>query len=126
MSGHLVYADPHARCAHRRYKLTCEEYDALVSATDGCCAVCGTYVPRLLVDHDHRLGRSAVRGLVCRSCNALLRDVDSGRRTPTVEVTAYLANAWHVGREHSAAPQARRTRSRSAATMAAAEAFASS
>lgn len=123
MSGQRIYADPHARCAHRRYKLTCEQYDALIAATRGRCAICDISVARLLIDHDHQLGRWAVRGAVCRGCNALLRDVDGGRRRPTDAVLAYLANAWHLGRIITMDVQPRRPRPRSATAMSATEAL---
>lgn len=120
MSGRLVYLDPHARCAHRRYKLTCDDYDDLAKKTDGRCGVCGAEPARLIVDHDHNIGRWAVRGLICRRCNALLRDVDSGRVAPTPDVVTYLKAAWFLTREEPAsAVQARRPRRRDAPTMTA-------
>lgn len=56
----------------RTYNITEEEYDRLLVAQGGGCAVCarpgGTR--RLHVDHDHSNG--LVRGLLCFQCNALL------------------------------------------------------
>lgn len=51
------------------YGLTNEQYQALVTAQHGKCAVCGGGPSKraLHVDHDHQTG--AVRGLLCRACN---------------------------------------------------------
>ena len=68
----------------REYGITQEQYDELLSAQDGGCAICGATAsgdprrPALHVDHDHRT--SLVRGLLCMRCNvaigALRDDVD--------------------------------------------------
>lgn len=60
------------------YGLTPEDYAALLSAQDGACAGCGGKRGyRLSVDHDHATG--LVRGLLCRRCNKVLRDVRDSR-----------------------------------------------
>lgn len=51
---------------------TTADYDRLLAAQDGHCALCPS-VPktkRLQVDHDHKTGR--VRGLLCFRCNKYL------------------------------------------------------
>ena len=58
-----------------QYGLTPEDYDRMLAAQGGRCAICGTDNPggqgnRLHVDHDHETGR--VRGLLCQGCNARL------------------------------------------------------
>ena len=62
----------------RHYGLTIAEYDALLAAQGGVCAICGKPETkryertgggyRLAVDHDHETGK--VRALLCHACNA--------------------------------------------------------
>ena len=54
--------------------VTDAEYDRLLSAQGGGCAICGNppKTRRLHVDHDHKTGR--VRGLLCHRCNRALPD----------------------------------------------------
>ncbi len=67
-----------------RYNLTVEEYDAMVEAQGGVCAICGGVEThpsrkRLSIDHDHKTGK--VRGILCYSCNTGLGKFrDSARR----------------------------------------------
>lgn len=54
------------------YGITQEEYDALLAAQNGVCAICCAIEESerwsvFHVDHSHRTGR--VRGLLCSSCN---------------------------------------------------------
>lgn len=54
-----------------RYGITVEEYDGLLSRQGGVCAICRQPCrtgQRLTIDHDHDTG--AIRGLLCRNCNA--------------------------------------------------------
>jgi hypothetical protein len=59
----------------RKYGMTLEDYDRMLEAQGGGCAICGR-PPRedisLHVDHDHVTGR--VRGLLCFACNNTLGD----------------------------------------------------
>lgn len=59
----------------RHYGLTTEQYDEMLAAQSGACAICGAteagaWGGRLPVDHDHSTGR--VRGLLCHNCNGAL------------------------------------------------------
>ena len=64
----------------RLYGITLEDYDMMILAQDGKCAICETTSPRgntgrFHVDHNHDTGE--VRGLLCSNCNTgigLLQD----------------------------------------------------
>lgn len=64
-----------ARALFYNYGITVEQYDDLLAAQDGKCAIChrtegDAKRERLFVDHDHRTGK--VRGLLCGKCNISL------------------------------------------------------
>lgn len=70
-----------ARRAHiaRTYGLTERDHQRLLDLQGGACAICGGVRPyQLAVDHCHTTGR--VRGLLCKRCNKLLRDVRDSRK----------------------------------------------
>ncbi len=68
-----------------RYGLELEEFKEMVEAQGGVCALCfkppttrmsrGKKPPRLSIDHNHETG--AVRGLLCRRCNAALHYIEN-------------------------------------------------
>ena len=63
-----VRAQQRAYRFRTRYGITLEEYEHLIEAQHGRCAICGETPTRTLrVDHDHVTG--AVRGLLCHACN---------------------------------------------------------
>lgn len=52
----------------RNYGITATQFDALVAAQGGCCAICKEQPKRgLVVDHSHT--EKHVRGLLCDTCN---------------------------------------------------------
>ena len=64
--------------------VTDEQYEALLAAQHGVCAICGNppKTRRLHVDHNHRTGK--VRGLLCFRCN---------RALPTYATSEWLESA---------------------------------
>ena len=64
-----VSAAAHATRIKSTYDLTPEDYEALLEAQEGVCAICEQrpVSKRLAVDHDHATGE--VRGLLCSRCN---------------------------------------------------------
>lgn len=59
----------------RKYQLAPHQYDAMLAAQDGVCAICSTDKPggnssRFHIDHDHASGE--IRGLLCSRCNQML------------------------------------------------------
>lgn len=70
-----------ARTQHlrRKYRITPEQYKALLKKQGGKCAICrraetsrNTFgeIAALSIDHDHSTGQ--IRGLLCRNCNSLI------------------------------------------------------
>lgn len=71
----------HASHAKATYALEPGEYEALLEAQGGTCAVCPRKPVRRrhAVDHDHKLEaelgiRASLRGLLCKQHNNVLRD----------------------------------------------------
>lgn len=102
----------------RSWGMTEVQYDALVAAQDGRCAVCrrGT-VKTLCVDHDHATGQ--VRGLCCQDCNLGMGQL--GDDPDRLERAAAYLRAGGVLAEpffaHPEAPRARRTETRRRARL---------
>lgn len=94
----------HDDCIHRRYVLTCAQYEELLARSRGFCELCGQpgatqQWGKLCIDHDHRYGLWAVRGLLCHGCNRVVDQLP-----PThPSVAPYLASAWHLGKGWSLA-----------------------
>jgi hypothetical protein len=77
----------------RKFGLTLEQYDEMLAAQEGGCAICSDPPEEgktLHIDHDHATG--LVRGLLCQRCNhalGLFREDDSLLQ----EAAAYVADA---------------------------------
>lgn len=89
-------ANPERRYTHeikRRYGCTLEQYNAMLTAQGGACAICSKlHNPaekrgRLYVDHCHKSGK--VRALLCRGCNSMLGYALDDTRV-LAEAIAYL------------------------------------
>jgi hypothetical protein len=96
---------------HRTYKLECREFDALLARSAGHCEACGipteeSGLKQLIIDHDHRYGWEAVRGLICSSCNQKLGGMEHrnpiGERHYTPQFAEYIRKAWFVQRSRLA------------------------
>lgn len=96
------------KCAiHKIYSLDCDDYEALWVRSGGLCEACGFEPDRrergLVIDHDHKYGDAAVRGLLCRWCNTALGRLENpdvnpafGLGAPGVWFQGYLRRAWFV------------------------------
>lgn len=98
---------------HSTYLLTCDEYDDLWERAGGRCEACD-HLPDperasdyLVIDHDHRYGSGAVRGLICKWCNGALGRLENPRIAPAFgpgpgrHFERYLRQAWFVRRQDS-------------------------
>lgn len=67
------YPDKYAayleRTRLKRHGITKDQFDSLLAAQNGRCAICGCE-DDMVIDHCHDTG--AVRGLLCQSCNKAL------------------------------------------------------
>ena len=89
----------------RTYQLEPHEYDAILAAQGGVCAICGRRprTRKLHVDHDHLVAevhgvRVSVRGLLCGNCNSRLLRACSHNPVVLRRAADYLENppAKHV------------------------------
>lgn len=86
----------HENCNHKRYWLTCDQYEDLITACGNCCQACGRPADdcsphrKLYIDHDYDYGIWAVRGLLCPRCNGLLPQGATGPDW----AQDYLADPW--------------------------------
>lgn len=96
---------------HRTYKMGCREFTALLARAAGHCEACGipteeSGLKQLIIDHDHRYGFDAVRGLICSSCNQQLGGMEHSNpvaeRHYTQQFAEYIRKAWFVQRSRLA------------------------
>lgn len=91
----------HQTCHHSTFSMTCEEFELLLKRCSNQCEVCRTPAEQtargvLCIDHDHRYGMQAVRGMVCDRCNWDLHKVDTGLTELTPAIRSYLLGAWFI------------------------------
>lgn len=96
---------------HRTYKMSCREFTALLARSAGHCEACGipteeSGLKQLIIDHDHRYGFEAVRGLICSSCNQKLGGMEHSNpiaeRHYIPQFAEYIRKAWFVQRSRLA------------------------
>lgn len=82
-----------------KFKLSREQYEAMVEQQEGKCLICQKPTEKLNVDHDHSCcpGRKTcgkcVRGLLCKDCNTTLGHHEWALR----QLTAEKGANWVVG-----------------------------
>ena len=100
LAWHKTNYDPdknHNRHLKRTYGITLEDYNKLLDAQGGVCAICGEYrdnkrFRRMHVDHDHRTGK--VRGVLCYQCN---QNLGWYERTGKTVIEEYLLTTSKKG-----------------------------
>jgi hypothetical protein len=85
--------------------MDCDEFEVLSARAAGHCEACGTPAEKtgrgnLIIDHDHRYGWDAVRGLICSSCNSQLSVLENYRSFKDLQADQrfeeYLSRAWFM------------------------------
>lgn len=99
----MTHLRPRGRmCTHSSYRMTCEEFDSLLTRAKERCEICRTPPEKtghgiLFIDHDYEVGQWAVRGLLCSTCNSQLpyhqMPYQYFRRHRRA-VRCYLASPW--------------------------------
>ncbi|MFE4857330.1 endonuclease domain-containing protein [Streptomyces sp. NPDC056670] len=101
--------------SHKTYLLSCDEYEQLWERSGGNCEACGRKVDvarrNYAIDHDHRYGVTAVRGIVCARCNYHLARLENPRFRPTFGhgpgrwFSSYFSRAWFMRQHIGPAPE---------------------
>ena len=98
-------------CQHySRYRLTCDEYDALQARAKNACEICGTPEAetsrqRLVIDHFRGRPASYIRGLVCDPCNSVMSCHDGNKKWGPLNsrwkeaAARYAENSWQTPEE---------------------------
>lgn len=97
-----VWGEPYDESQSKRYRdyhMTREQYLGLIARANGLCEMCRqprrSWYHRFYVDHDHKLGARAVRGLICQPCNSRLAAIDAGKKQCPL-ADSYLARPYYV------------------------------
>ena len=100
--NYLNYMRPLQRKSHlRRYGITHEDYNRMLSNQNYECAICHTVEPgtsksnNFDVDHDHITGK--VRALLCRKCNVTLGHIE-GRESYIAQCYQYAYSFYFKGK----------------------------
>jgi len=85
----------HETCHHKGYRMTCEQYEALIAESEGECMACAkpaakNALGKLVLDHDYAHGPWAVRGLICSGCNSIFLRGEVG----PYWAQPYLTDPW--------------------------------
>lgn len=93
----ILSTETHGSHQHLRYRMDCAEFDRLIERAKDRCEICGVSGPesahrRLFIDHNASLGKWAVRGLLCGTCNTLLGI--AGPTNPAIE--NYFDRPWRT------------------------------
>jgi len=91
MSGDRPSAGPREAYPSRRYDGRQVEFDELLAAQEGRCAICGTADPQHL-DHDRRTGW--VRGILCVNCNGGLEQFRDSLELLAGAITYLKGTTW--------------------------------
>lgn len=94
-AGHLM----------RKFGITIDQYEAMLDAQSGVCAICGRLPGEisLHVDHDHSTGR--IRSLLCFSCNNALADLQEDTEVVAKALGYLVAHTPGVAEEVEVARQ---------------------
>lgn len=108
-SRRYALAHPERQAMHlrgwwlKKYGLSIAQYEVMLSAQNGGCAICGSLSPgrtgtkNFCVDHDHTNGKT--RGLLCHPCNQMLGLAeDSAKRLlASVDYLVYHGSVRGIG-----------------------------
>lgn len=91
----------HLNCRHRYYGLSCDTYEQMLQKAGQRCEICGCLpmsntAGKLFIDHENKLGRWAVRGLLCHRCNSLNAVRPDWNVQPPEGSDRYLADPWYL------------------------------
>lgn len=97
----VIRSPGHETCHHVTYLMSCEQFEQLLARAGGRCEMCGiaaeeTPRGKLDIDHNGRLGYTAVRGLLCPNCNIHVMLIENGRCAMDDRTATYLSHPWHV------------------------------